>query len=146
MIAVGAAAPDFEAPDQDGQPFRFSSLRGSPIVLYFYPKADTPGCTVESKRFQVHLAEFAARGVRVVGVSVDDCPAQKAFAQKYGLEFPLIADAKREVGEKYGVLGPRRTARRVTFLIDRAGTVVEVVDTASADPHVERARARFLTA
>jgi thioredoxin-dependent peroxiredoxin len=146
MIAEGAPAPDFEAPDQDGRPFRLSSLRGSPVVLYFYPKADTPGCTLESKGFQAHLSKFAAGGVRVVGVSVDDCPAQKAFAEKYGLKFTLLADSKKEVGQKFGVLGPRGSARRVTFLIDRSGTVVEVVDSSSPDPHVERARARFLSA
>jgi peroxiredoxin Q/BCP len=145
MIAVGSPAPDFEAPDQDGRPFRLSSLRGSPVVLYFYPKADTPGCTIESKGFQSHLAEFAGRGVRVVGVSVDDCPAQKAFAQKYGLAFPLIADATKEVGTKYGVLGPRGSARRITFLIDKVGAVVEVVDSSSAEEHVARARTRFVT-
>jgi len=144
MVAAGEPAPDFEAPDQDGKPFRLSSLRGAPVVLYFYPKADTPGCTIESKGFQAHLGEFAAKGVRVVGVSVDDCPAQKAFASKYGLRFPLIADAKKEVAARYGVLGPRGSARRVTFLIDRDGRVVEVVDTSSPDPHLERARARFL--
>jgi len=145
MVAAGELAPDFEAPNQDGAPFRLSSLRGAPVVLYFYPKADTPGCTIESKGFQQSLGEFAGRGVRVVGVSVDDCPAQKAFAQKYGLQFPLIADAKREVAGKYGVLGPRGSARRVSFLIDRDGKVVEVVDTSSPDPHVARAKARFLT-
>jgi len=146
MVAVGDAAPDFEAPDQDGAPFRLSSLRGSPVVLYFYPKADTPGCTIESKGFQQHLPEFAAKGVRVVGVSTDDCPAQKAFAGKYGLRFPLVADSKKEVAAKYGVLGPRGSARRVTFLIDPHGTVVEVVDTSSPDPHLAKARARFLAA
>jgi thioredoxin-dependent peroxiredoxin len=146
MPAVGEMAPDFDAPNQDGAPFRLSSLRGSPVVLYFYPKADTPGCTIESKGFQAHLPEFAKGGVRIVGVSVDDCPAQKAFAQKYGLTFPLIADSKREVGQKYGVLGPRGTARRVSFLIDRDGRIAEVVDTSSPDPHVEKARARFLKA
>jgi thioredoxin-dependent peroxiredoxin len=146
MIAVGDTAPDFEAPNQEGAPFRLSSLRGSPVVLYFYPKADTPGCTIESKGFQEHLPEFAKQGVRVVGVSVDDCPAQLAFARKYGLAFPLIADAKKEVSAAYGVLGPRGSARRVSFLIDREGKVAEVVDTSSPDPHVARARARFLSA
>lgn len=146
MIAAGTPAPDFEAPDQDGRPFRLSSLRGSPVVLYFYPKADTPGCTTESKGFQSHLKEFAAKGVRIVGVSVDDCSAQKAFARKYGLEFPLIADAKKEVAGKFGVLGPNGSARRVSFQIDAQGTVVEVVDGSSPDPHVAKARARFLSA
>lgn len=144
MIAVGEPAPDFEAPDQDGKPFRLSSTRGMPVALYFYPKADTPGCTIESKGFQEHLGEFSAKGVRVIGVSVDDCPAQKAFAQKYGLRFPLIADTSKAVSTRYGVLGPRGSARRVTFLIERDGRVVEVIDQSSADPHVARAKARFL--
>jgi len=144
MIAVGDRAPDFVAPNQDGTSFRLSSLHGSPVVLYFYPKADTPGCTIESKGFRDAYAEFAARQVRIVGVSVDDCPAQKAFVDKYGLPFPLIADASKKVATAYGVLGPRGTARRVTFLIDAQGKVVEVVDTSSPDPHLKAARERFL--
>ncbi|MGD1099684.1 MAG: peroxiredoxin [Thermoplasmata archaeon] len=145
MIAAGDTAPDFVAPDQDGNPFRLSSLKGSPVVLYFYPKADTPGCTIETKGFRDVQAEYLARKVRVVGVSVDDCPAQKAFAQKYGIAFPLIADKSKSVATAYGVLGPRGLARRVTFLIDSHGTVVEVIEASSPDPHLERARARFLT-
>ncbi|MCI4365706.1 MAG: peroxiredoxin [Thermoplasmata archaeon] len=145
MVEAGQAAPDFVAPDQDGKPFQLSSLRGSPVVLYFYPAADTPGCTIEAKGFQNHLAEFSGKNVRVVGVSTDDCPAQKAFANKYGLRFPLIADSKKEVATKYGVLKPSGTARRVSFLIDGGGKVLEVVDTSSAETHVARAQARFLS-
>jgi thioredoxin-dependent peroxiredoxin len=143
MVAVGDSAPEFEAPDQDGASFRLASLRGSPVVLYFYPRADTPGCTIEAKGFEQHLKEFTSAGVKIVGVSVDDCPAQKAFARKYGLTFPLIADAKKDVAGRYGVLGPNGTARRVSFLIDPAGQVVEVVE-GSPDTHVAKARARFL--
>ncbi len=143
MVAVGDLAPEFEAPNQDGTPFRLASLRGSPVVLYFYPRADTPGCTIEAKGFEQHLGEFTAAGVKVVGVSIDDCPAQKAFARKYGLTFPLIADAQKEVAGRYGVLGPSGTARRVTFLIDPSGKVAEIVE-GSPDTHVAKARARFL--
>ena len=146
MIATGDSAPDFEAPDHDGTPFRFSSTRGAPVVLDFYPKADTPGCTVESKGFRDVYPEFRAKNVQVVGVSTDECEAQRAFRTKYGLPFPLVADSERKVAELYGVLGPRGNARRVTFLVDAAGKVVDVVDTPSADPHVERARATFLGA
>jgi thioredoxin-dependent peroxiredoxin len=144
MVAVGELAPDFESVDQDGAPFRLSSLRGAPVILYFYPKADTPGCTSESKGFRDHYAEFRGRKVQVVGVSVDDCPEQKAFQKKYGLPFPLVADAKKEVAKKYGVLAPQGYARRVSFFLDGDGRVLEVVDAASPDPHLERARARFL--
>jgi len=145
MIAEGDTAPDFTAPNQDGTPFRLSSLRGAPVVLYFYPKADTPGCTIESKGFRDVYQEYLAHNVHVVGVSVDDCPAQKAFAQKYGLPFPLVADSSKSVAGAYGVLGPHGAARRVTFLIDAKGKVVEVVDTSSPDTHLAKAKARFLS-
>jgi thioredoxin-dependent peroxiredoxin len=144
MVAVGETAPDFEAPNQEGKPFRLSSLRGSPVVLYFYPKADTPGCTIEAKGFRDDYAQLRAKHVHVVGVSVDDCPDQKKFADKYGLQFPLIADSKKSVAEQYGVLGPRGSARRVSFFLDPDGKVVEIVDTSSADTHLARARARYL--
>ena len=145
MVATGETAPDFEAPDQDGNPFRLSSLRGSPVVLYFYPKADTPGCTIEAKGFGARYKDFRAKKVQVIGVSVDDCPDQKAFAKKYGLPFPLIADTSKEVARKYGVLHERGVARRVSFHIDSEGKVLEVVDASSPDPHLDRARARFLS-
>ena len=145
MVAIGDAAPDFQAPNQDGTPFRLSSLKGSPVVLYFYPKADTPGCTIEAKGFRDVYGDFAAKKVAIVGVSTDDCPAQKAFMDKYGLPFPLIADAKQDVARAYGVLGPHGTARRATFLIDAGGKVREIVDGVPADQHVARARAFFLT-
>jgi thioredoxin-dependent peroxiredoxin len=146
MVAVGDTAPDFEAPNQDGTTFQLSSLRGSPVVLYFYPKADTPGCTIEAKGFRDVYGDFLAKKVAVVGVSTDECPAQKAFQDKYGLPFPLIADYSKDVATRYGVLGPHGNARRVTFLLDPKGTVVDVVDGAPPDQHVARARARFLTA
>jgi peroxiredoxin Q/BCP len=145
MIAAGEKAPDFEAPDQAGTPFRLSSVRGTPVVLYFYPKADTPGCTVESKGFRDVYKEYQAHHVQVVGISTDDCPAQQAFRDKYGLPFPLIADSTKQVATQYGVLGPRGNARRVTFLIDGSGKVVDVIDNPSPGPHLERARAVFLT-
>lgn len=146
MVAVGEVAPDFEAPDQEGTPFRLASLRGQPVVLYFYPKADTPGCTIESKGFRDIYSELRAHRVSVVGVSTDDCPEQKAFAQKYGLPFPLVADSAKAVAKKFGVLAPKGHARRVSFFLDADGKVLEVVDTSSPDVHLARARARFLSA
>jgi peroxiredoxin Q/BCP len=145
MIAIGEKAPDFEAPDHDGTPFRLSSLLGNPVVLYFYPKADTPGCTIESKGFRDVYPEFQAQHIQVVGVSTDECSAQQAFRDKYGLPFPLIGDSTKQVATQFGVLGPRGNAKRVTFLIDSTGTVLDVIDNPSPDPHLERARAAFLT-
>jgi thioredoxin-dependent peroxiredoxin len=144
MVAIGEAAPDFEAPTQDGTPLKLSSLRGAPVVLYFYPKADTTGCTIEAKGFRDAYPEFQSGKVHVVGVSVDDCPAQQAFAEKYGLPFPLVADTSKAVSTLYGVLGPHGVARRVSFFIDAGGKVVEVVDPGTPEQHVAKARARFL--
>jgi thioredoxin-dependent peroxiredoxin len=145
MVAVGDAVPKFQAPDQDGKPFSSESLRGKPFVLYFYPKADTPGCTIEAKGFRDELPQYTAKGVQIIGVSTDDCPAQKAFATKYGLSFPLLADSTKEIATTFGVLRPTGTARRVSFLIEKNGKVAEVVDDSSVDLHLARARARFLS-
>ncbi|MCI4338784.1 MAG: peroxiredoxin [Thermoplasmata archaeon] len=144
MVAIGEKAPEFEAPDHTGATFRSSALRGSSVVMYFYPKADTPGCTTESKGFRDVYAEYQAKNVKVIGVSTDDCDAQRAFRTKYGFPFPLIADSAKKVATLYGVLGPHGNARRVTFLIDPSGKVVDVIDSSSVDLHLTRARAAFL--
>ncbi|EQD76527.1 bacterioferritin comigratory protein [mine drainage metagenome] len=146
MVEVGAKAPDFDAKLADGTPFRLSSLKGSPVVLYFYPKADTPGCTVESKGFRDEHDQYRSRKVEVVGVSVDDCPAQKAFAEKYGLPFRLVADPEKSVARAYGVLGPQGVARRVSFLLGPDHQVLEIVDSPKAEVHLAAARQRFLGA
>ena len=143
MVAVGDKAPEFQALDHSGASFNFASTRASPVVLYFYPKADTPGCTLEGKGFRDVYPEYQAKHVRVIGVSTDDCPAQKAFREKYGFPFPLIADADQKVSKLYGVLGPTGHARRVTFLVDSGGKVLEVVE-GSPDTHLARAAATFL--
>ncbi len=144
MVAVGELAPDFDALDHSGAPFRLASTRGAPVVLYFYPKSDTPGCTIEAKGFRDVYPEYRAKHVQVVGVSVDECAAQQAFRQKYGLPFPLVADSEKKVAALYGVLGPHGTARRVTFLIDAQGKVQEIIEGAP-DVHLARARAALLT-
>lgn len=146
MVSVGDRAPDFEAQLHDGSHFQFSSTRGHPTVLYFYPKADTPGCTIEAKGFRDHHAEFEKKGVKVIGVSVDPCADQLAFAKKYGLPFSLVADVDHKVSTAYGTLQGRGVARRVTFLIDADGRVAEIVDSSSAETHVQKARDRFLSA
>jgi thioredoxin-dependent peroxiredoxin len=146
MIEAGQPAPEFDAPTAAGTRLTLRTLKGHPLVLYFYPEADTPGCTVESKGFRDHYADFRAQGVEIVGVSVDEVEDQKAFAGKYNLPFPLLADSTKTVATAYGVLGPGGKARRVTFLIDPQGKVVEVVANGKADPHIAAARARFLTA
>ncbi len=144
MVEIGEIAPDFDAPTNDGRTLKLSSLRGGPVILYFYPQADTPGCTIESKGFRDIHPELAGRGVRVVGVSTDPVEAQEKFAGKYALPFPLVADFARSVAGAYGVLRENGRARRVTFLIGPDGRVLEIIDSSKADEHVERARARYL--
>ncbi|HEV2166527.1 MAG TPA: peroxiredoxin [Thermoplasmata archaeon] len=145
MVGVGEVAPEFEAPTSTGQAVKLSALRGHPVVLYFYPQADTPGCTIESKAFRDMTPELERKGVRVVGISTDDVPAQVHFAEKCSLPFPLVADATKSITRSYGVLGNGGRARRVSFFLDEQGRVVEVVDTSKATLHTDRARARYLT-
>jgi thioredoxin-dependent peroxiredoxin len=143
MIAAGTAAPDFDCDASTGR-VHLKELQGAPVVLYFYPQADTPGCTIESKRFRDLLPEFQAKGIRIVGISTDAVPAQQKFAKNCDLPFPLIADVSKKITESYGVLGPSGKARRVSFFIDPKGSVVEVVDSSNALQHPEAAVRRFL--
>lgn len=125
----GSVAPEFSLPDQKGVVRSLVEWRGRWVVLYFYPKDDTPGCTAEACAFRDDLAELAALGAQVVGVSVDDTLSHKAFAEKYSLPFPLLADAKAEVATQYGALSNWlvvKLAKRYTFLIDPAGRVAKL--------------------
>ena len=146
MPAIGETAPDFEAPTAAGTPLRLSALRGGNVILYFYPQADTPGCTMESKGFRDLYSELKGHKVEVVGVSVDDVEAQNDFAGKYALPFPLVADTSKAVATAYGVLRPSGKARRVTFFIGPDGRIKDIVDTGDAAPHIAKARSTFLHA
>jgi peroxiredoxin Q/BCP len=139
--AAGTAAPDFTLPDQNGKSRQLSEWRGKWVVLYFYPKDDTPGCTEEACTFRDDLAQLSALDAQVVGISVDTTDSHKAFAEKYHLPFPLLADAKAEVATNYGALSDwlvMKVAKRYTFLINPQGKIAKVylsVDTSrhSAD-------------
>ena len=126
-------APDFELQTDRGEPLRLSSLRGKPVVLYFYPKDDTPGCTVEACSFRDRRSELAERGAQVLGVSPDGVKSHAAFRDKYSLDFPLLADPDHQVAETYGAWGEKFNygkklmgIRRSTFIIDRDGVVRRV--------------------
>ncbi len=144
MIAQGSAAPDFEAPTSTGQNLRLSGLRGKAVVLYFYPKSFTSGCTIETKEFANLYPRLQAHGVEVLGVSIDDAPTQKAFAEDCHANFPIVADSTKAIARAYGVLGLTGLAKRVTFFVDPGGTVVDVVESLRPGPHTERAVQRFL--
>jgi thioredoxin-dependent peroxiredoxin len=142
MIEQGQEAPDFELPDQDGNPVALTSLRGHPVVVYFYPKADTPGCTTQACSVRDHRDDYAKLGASVLGVSPDPVGKVKKFHAKYDLDFRLLADADHAVAEEYGVWVEKsmygRTYwgnSRTTFVIDRDGTVAFVLPKVSPKTH-----------
>ncbi|MFZ5469256.1 MAG: peroxiredoxin [Myxococcota bacterium] len=127
MVKVGEPAPDFEAVASNGTTVRLSALRGRHVVLYFFPKAFTPGCTAQTRRFRDNYPELAALGAEVMGVSIDTPDTQCRFAQKETVPFPMIADPQRTISRAFGVLWPLfHVDKRVTFVIDPGG-VVEAV-------------------
>jgi len=126
---VGSAAPDFTLPSQDGQPVTLSALRGQWVVLYFYPKDFTSGCTVEAHNFQRDLSEYQKRNAVILGVSVQDEKSHKQFCAKEGLNFKLLADTHKEVSKSYDSilnLGIAKLSSRHTFLVDPQGVVRKV--------------------
>jgi thioredoxin-dependent peroxiredoxin len=144
MIEEGAQAPDFTLPDQDGADVTLSDLRGKPVVLYFYPKADTPGCTTQACGVRDHLPAYENAGAVVLGVSPDPVKAVKKFHDKQGLNFTLLADEDHAVCALYGVWGEKnmygRTymgAQRSTFVIAPDGTVATVIPKVSPKTHDE---------
>jgi peroxiredoxin Q/BCP len=127
--AVGSAAPEFTLTDQTGRLRQLAEWRGKWVVLYFYPKDDTPGCTEEACTFRDDLEQLSALDAQVVGISVDTAASHKAFAEKYHLPFPLLADAKAEVATDYGALSDwlvMKVAKRYTFLISPQGKIAKV--------------------
>ena len=105
MIKEGDAAPDFETRDAEGNTVKLSDLRGQKVVLYFYPKDDTPGCTKEACSFRDSFAEYERRGIKVLGVSTDDEKSHRKFAEKYSLPFTLLAETDHSVADLFGVYG-----------------------------------------
>jgi thioredoxin-dependent peroxiredoxin len=133
-LEIGDTAPDFTLPDQNGDPVTLSGLRGKKVVLYFYPKADTPGCTTQACGVRDHRADYDAAGAVVLGLSPDPVKDVAKFDQKYGLGFPLLADADHRVAETYGVWGEKSMYgrkymgnERTTFVIGPDGVIQEVL-------------------
>jgi len=133
---VGQPAPAFSSVDQDGQPIALSDFKGRAVVLYFYPKDDTPGCTKEACSFRDGYAEIQATGAVILGVSADDAKSHKAFAEKYHLPFKLVADADHRIIDAYGVKMPLLSmAKRTTFILDKEGIVRKVFEGVSPATH-----------
>ena len=144
MLQLGDEAPDFTLSDQDGKPFSVADARGKVLVLYFYPKADTPGCTTEACNFGESVPRFDASNALIVGVSPDTVKAQKKFAEKFSLPFRLLADHDHAVAEQYGVWAEKsmygRTymgVERTTFLIAPDGKIARIFPKVSVTGHAE---------
>ena len=142
MLDPNSTAPDFTLEDQDGNPVRLSDHRGSPVVLYFYPKADTPGCTTQACGIRDRRAEYEAAGAVVLGVSPDEPKKLRKFADKYDLDFTLLADVDHEVAEAYGTWAEKSMYGRkywgnlrATFVIDGDGRIATVLPKVSPKTH-----------
>jgi peroxiredoxin Q/BCP len=131
VLTEGEAAPDFTLPDQDGNELTLSKLRGQTVVLYFYPKANTSGCTTQACGIRDHKADYAATGARVIGISPDEVKAIDKFVAKHDLDFTLLADSDHAVAEDYGTWVEKSMygntymgVQRATFIIDAEGKIV----------------------
>src|SRR5260370_41227852 len=134
---VGQPAPEFALPSQEGSPISLKSFRGKWVVLYFYPKDMTQGCTIEAHNFQQDMPKYEKANAVVVGVSVDSTDSHKEFCAKEGLSFKLLADTDKKVVDQYGSLNQRGMASRNTFLIDPSGKVAKVWTSVNPARHSE---------
>ena len=144
MVEEGKPAPDFELTTDAGESVKLSDYRGKTVVLYFYPKDDTPGCTKQACGIRDAYSEFQQRGAVVLGVSPDDQTSHVKFKEKYGLPFTLLADPDHKVAEDYGVWGEKKAygktymgVERSTFLIDSEGNVARVMRKVKPDTHAD---------
>jgi len=134
-LKEGDLAPDFTLTSESGESVSLSSLKGKPVVLYFYPKDFTPGCTKEACAFRDTFAEFQAAGVEVLGVSVDDVESHQKFKSEHNLNFTLLADTEKKVSTAYGVMSAMGFSNRITFLIDREGKIKRVFKEVKPEEH-----------
>lgn len=141
-LKVGDTAPDFQAEDQEGNTVTLSDFKGEKLVLFFYPKASTPGCTAQACNLRDHWEQFREKGYAILGVSADSKKRQSHFREKYKLPFPLLADEDRQVINAYGVWGPKKFMgreydgiHRTTFIIDEQGKIEEVIGKVKTKEH-----------
>lgn len=150
MPTLHQPAPSFELPDQNGKFHRLEDYRGQKVLLYFYPKDDTPGCTVEAQCFRDRLNELKAKGVQVLGVSADSVKSHQRFVKKFSLNFPLLADSETTVCQAYGVWKEKSMfgkkfmgIQRDSFLIDEQGRLVQHYENVDPATHVDQVMAEL---
>ncbi len=144
LLSIGDKAPDFKTTDQDGEKVTLSDFKGQKVVLYFYPKDDTPGCTKEACSFRDGWSAFRRKKIAVLGVSADDEKSHKKFADKFSLPFPLLADTDKKIVKDYGAWGEKNMygrkfmgIRRVTYLIDEKGKIAAVWPKVKPEGHAD---------
>jgi thioredoxin-dependent peroxiredoxin len=142
QISSGIKAPEFSLPDETGRIRSLSQFQGKPVLLYFYPKDDTPGCTTEACNFRDDYSQYTNAGVIILGVSPDNPKSHAKFKEKYGLPFPLLADTDHKICELYGVWGLKKNygreyygVLRTTFLIDQDGKILHVFENVKPAQH-----------
>ena len=133
-LSVGDSAPNFTAKDTNGNTISLSSYAGKPVVIYFYPKDDTPGCTKEACSFRDNYAQYLSKGITVFGVSMDDEASHQKFTEKFSLPFPLLADTNGALTKSFDVDGGGYS-KRVTYVIDGAGKISQVYTSVKTDTH-----------
>jgi len=150
MLKEGTVAPDFTVKDENGETVKLKDLRGQKVVLYFYPKDDTPGCTKEACAFRDAFADYKKRNIKVLGVSLDSEASHKKFAIKYKLPFTLLADTDHAVSDAYGVYGQKKFmgrsymgVNRMTFLIDEKGKIKKVFEKVKPEDHAQEVLKAF---
>ncbi|PYS22718.1 MAG: thioredoxin-dependent thiol peroxidase [Acidobacteria bacterium] len=149
-LKEGDKAPDFAVPDQEGNVVRSKDLRGKKIVLYFYPKDDTPGCTKEACSFRDSFAKFKRRGIELFGVSLDSEKSHQKFINKFSLPFRLLADTDRKLSESFGTYGEKKFMgrtymgnNRMTFLIDEKGKIKKIFSKVKPEDHADEVLSAF---
>ncbi|NLA80268.1 MAG: thioredoxin-dependent thiol peroxidase [Chloroflexi bacterium] len=147
---IGDMAPQFELEDQDGKTHKLSDYLGTPVVLYFYPKDNTPGCTAQACSFRDSFADYRQKGITVLGVSKDSAKSHAKFQDKFSLPFTLLADVEHKVAEAYGVWVQKKFMgreymgmERTTFIIDKDGKIVHILEKVKPQNHAEEVLALF---
>lgn len=144
-LKVGDKAPQFEAKDQNGKSVKLSDFKGSKLVIYFYPKDMTPGCTKQACNLKENYEQLKTEGFKILGVSADDAQRHQKFIEKYNLPFSLLADTDKEVINLYGVWGPKKFMgkeydgiNRTTFVIDENGVIINIIDKVKTANHTQQ--------
>ncbi len=150
MLNEGDSAPDFAATNQNGETVKLSDFTGKRVVLYFYPKDDTPGCTKQACSLRDSFAVFEAKGIKIFGISTDDEKSHRKFIEKYSLPFDLLYDSDKEIVNLYGVYGEKTNygkkymgVNRTTFLIDETGKIVKIFKKVKVEEHADEVLSAF---